>query len=173
MKKMISVFCIALLILSLAACSKKEVNGPTPAPTPEQKETFLHHAAWNMTKNQLTEAVGKDKLQQGSTETILNWMLTKELSYIYGERKVSVAYLFNNEDALTSITVQAHCNEGESVAEAMASTRKAMDKYYGKSSGEDKNAHWHTEDAVISLMELTGAKSSFIIQYASAEGHSH
>ncbi len=177
MKRLFLVICTMLCVVSLCACQKKPATPTAPeqnaAQTDQAKETFLHHAQWNMSREALREAVGSDKIENGSEETILNWMLTDELSYIFGERRVSVAYLFSKEDKLTSITVQAHCNEGETVEKAMAATRKAMDSYYGASEGEDKNAHWHTEDAVISIVELQGAKASFIIQYASAEGHNH
>lgn len=158
MKKLICCVLICLTLLSLAGCGKKN--------------TVLGNVSWDMTKEEVTAAVGKDKIQEGASDIVLNWMNTKELT-VFGDRTVSVGYVFT-EDKLTSITVQIFLAEGEDLEAGLKNTRASMEKEYGTSHGDDAAAHWHTEQGSIALSTLDGVDNFFVANFSSAVSqHNH
>ena len=160
MKKYASLICLLLCITLLAGCAASKGNLPG-------------NVEWKMTAAEVKETVGEDKLVESSSAGILNQMLTKDYAALYGERTVSLAYVFNSEDSLSSIIVQIFANDGESIDDAIKSTRAVMEATYGAAEGEDASAHWHTKQSVLSLQKVEGASGFFIVVYQPIEAHSH
>ena len=160
MKKSIALIALILCIALLAGCAG--ANSKMPG-----------KVEWKMSAEQVKETVGDDKLKESTSAGILNQMLTKDYVHLYGDRTVSLAYVFNTEDQLSSITVQLFANDSESIADAMKSTRAVMESVYGAAEGEDSAAHWHTAQSVISMQTVEGAESFFIVLYQPIESHSH
>ncbi len=159
MKRWISITLICLLALSiLAGCSKSP--------------TVLGNARWDMTKDQLIAAEGEDHIVAGASDQVLNWMQTKELT-VFGDRTVSVGYVFSTEGKLNAITVQIFLNEGESMAEAVKSTRAEMEKTYGPAEGEDTTCHWHLEEGTIAFTPVRGATGFFVANFSRATAEHH
>lgn len=159
MKKNTCLLCFILCVTLLAGCAPKS-NMPGKV-------------SWEMTAEQVTQTVGKDKVQQGSSESILNQMLTKDYADLYGDRTVSLAYVFSKEDKLSSITVQVFANESESIEEAMKNTRTVMEKTYGKGSVADSETHWHTKESAIGMQKIEGTADFFVVIYQPITAHSH
>lgn len=160
MKKYASLICLMLCIALLAGCAGNGGNLPG-------------NVKWEMSAAEVKSTVGEDKLVESTTSGILNQMLTKDYVHLYGERTVSLAYVFNTEDQLSSITVQLFTNDGESIADAIQATRAVMEGVYGAADGEGNAAHWHTEHSVISMQTVEGAESFFIVLYQPITAHSH
>ena len=159
MKKIISTLLLSLICLSLVTGCSKESG-------------ILGHAKWEMTKQELIAAEGKENIVEGSSDKVLNWLNTEELT-VFGDRKVSVGYVFT-DDKLSSITVQIFLNEGETLADGMKATRTSMEKTYGESEGEDSSCHWHHEQGTIALSTLEGAETFFVATFSpSVANHSH
>lgn len=160
MKKILSVLLIALLCLSMAVgCAAQK--------------GILGKARWDMTKEELIKAEGEEHIVTGASENVLNWEKNNEFKE-FGDHTVRIGYVFSSENKLSSITVQVLANEGETVAEAMKSTRAAMEEAYGKSEGSDTNCHWHLEDGTITLTPLKGANTCFIVNFSRATAeHQH
>ncbi len=159
MKKIISALLCILCLCALAGCNAKS-------------DKVLHNARWDMTKQELIEAEGKENIINGATDTVLNWMHTKDLT-VFGDRMVSVGYIFV-EDQLKSITVQIFANDGESLADAMSATRAEMEKTYGTAHGDDATAHWHTDNGSIAFSKLEGTEKFFVANFSPAlQEHEH
>lgn len=156
MKKRIICILLAVMLCLVSGCNTGD--------------RVLHKAKWDMTKAELTAAEGEKNIIKGESEQVLNWMQTKELT-VFGDRTVSVGYVFSADDRLTNITVQIFLNEGESLVEGMKATRAAMDKVYGASEGEDATAHWHLKRGTVSLSTIKGADTFFLANFSSAEHH--
>ncbi len=159
MKKYVSLICLILCIALLAGCAGSS-NMPGKV-------------KWEMSADKVTETIGADKLQKSSSGDILNQMLTKDYVDLYGDRTVSLAYVFNSEDKLSSITVQIFANDGEAIEDAMTNTRAVMEKTYGAGDGEGPAVHWHTKDAAIGMQTVEGATSFFVVVYQPITAHSH
>ncbi|MBR5782974.1 MAG: hypothetical protein IKY33_01970 [Clostridia bacterium] len=157
MKRLISVLLCVVLLFCAAGCSKTD--------------SVLAGTKWDMSKQQVKAIVGEDKVQDGASENVINWMLTKELSDVFGERTVSVAFVFT-EDKMSSITVQIFTGDGETIETAMSATKTAMEKVYGPAD-EGDSVHWHGETAAISLRTIDGTKSFFIASFSPMTAHSH
>lgn len=160
MKKYASLICLMLCITLLAGCAAANSNLPGKV-------------QWKMTVAEVKETIGEDKLVESSSAGILNQMLTKDYVDLYGDRTVSLAYVFNSEDSLSSITVQIFANDGEKIDDAIKSTRAVMETTYGTAEGEDASAHWHTKESVLSIQKVEGATGFFIVVYQPIEAHSH
>ena len=159
MKKYVSLICLALCIVLLAGCA-----GTTAMPG---------QVKWEMSAEEVKSTVGADKLQESTTGGILNQMLTKDYVDLYGDRTVSLAYVFNKEDKLSSITVQIFTNDGETIEDAMKNVRTVMEGAYGAGDGEGSAVHWHTKDAAIGMQSVEGATSFFVVVYQPISAHSH
>ena len=158
MKKLTCIALCLILLCSMAACNSAD-------------KSVLAGTEWDMTRAEVVEKIGDEKVQEGSTENVLNWMLTKDLADVFGDRTVSVAFVFT-EDKMSSITVQIFTNEGESVEDGMKATRAAMEKVYGAASGEEE-AHWHGEKSAIALRSVKGTSTFFVAVFTPISAHSH
>ena len=160
MKRLIAGLLCLICLFAVAGCAAKP--------------TALHNVSWDMTQEEVIAAEGEKNIVAGSTDRVLNWMLTDELADIFGERTVSVGYVFSEDEGkLISITVQIFINDGETIADAMTATRAVMDKVYGESTGDDSGAHWHGETSAIALQAVEGAQTFFVALYSPISAHSH
>ena len=150
-KKLICIL-LAFSLLLCASCSSAKSDLPG-------------NVIWDMTQTQVTQAVGEQRITQGSSEGILNWLQTEELKDIYGGHTVSVAYIFVS-DALRSITVQILVNEGESIQDAKVATRTVMENTFGNATEADGAVQWQTDTTTVKMLDVEGAEGFFVVTYS-------
>lgn len=129
------------------------------------KSDLPGNVSWDMSSDEVRQTVGEERITDGSSAEVLNWLQTKELTDIYGDRTVSVAYIFV-DNALRSITVQVLVNEGETIQQAKDATCAAMENSLGSATEADKTIQWQSDTATVKLMDVEGAESFFVIAYS-------
>ena len=145
-------FLLTFSLLLCASCSSAKSNLPG-------------NVSWDMTQAQVTQVVGEQRITQGSSQRILNWLQTEELKDTYCGHTVSVAYIFIS-DALRSITVQILVNEGESMQDAKAATRTVMENTFGNATETDGAVQWQTDNVTVKMLDVEGAEGFFVVTYS-------